>query len=104
MSEVDSYRTDTMSKADGVSDKATFLVRLDDGRIANCWRAAIQQYNAARFEAGLCNGIPPDEFYLAFHRDGGETTYIFMRRDEALAVVHLLSGSLWASEFVEYKE
>ena len=76
-----------------------FDVSLDDGRIAHCWQALDQPYEDARFSAGLVEGIDPDELYLRLERGEGATT-IFLRCDEALALLWVLSGALWSGEMI----
>ena len=55
-----------------------------------------QPYSNARLSAGLVWGHATDTVYLKFERDGEEPTTIYLRNDEALAIVHLLSGALWS--------
>lgn len=42
-----------------------------------------------------------DTIYLRFERDGEEPTTLFLRPDEALSCIWLLSGSLWSQKIGE---
>ena len=66
-------------------------------REANCWEAGRQEYENCVFSAGLVSGIEPDNFYLMLEREG-IPTLLFLRQDEAQAIITLLSGALWSSE------
>ena len=78
-----------------------FDVTLDDGRVAHCWVAQSQPYLNAILTAGLVTGIPPDNYFLRFSRDGQEPTTLFLREDEALAVLFTLAGALWSQEILD---
>lgn len=46
-----------------------------------------------------------DTVYLRFEREGEEPTTIYLRPDEALSVIWLLSGCLWSAEIaVQHRE
>jgi hypothetical protein len=78
-----------------------FDVTLDDGRVARCWQGAAQPYKDCVFSAGLVEGIDPDTVYLAFERDDERgLSMFFLRPDEALAVLHVLSGALWSLDML----
>jgi hypothetical protein len=81
----------------------TFDVELEDGRIAHCWQALIQEYSPGGFSAGVVDGIPPDTLYLKVHEkeEGGEPTYLFLRPDEAQAIIWVLSGALWSTQMFD---
>ena len=81
--------------------EVTFDLKLDDGRIAHCWRACVQEYANCNISAGLVEGIEPDTFYLRFERDEEEPMTIFARPDELLAVMYVCSGALWSQEILE---
>ncbi len=74
-----------------------FDVTLDDGRIAHCWQASEQGYLDMTISSGLVEGIEPDNYYLKFDRDDEDPTTLFLREDEALAVLYTLSGALWST-------
>jgi len=76
-----------------------FDVTLEDGRIAHCWRAVEQPYQDCQFSAGLVEGIEPDTIYLRMERD--EDWQFFLRPDEALALLHCLTGALWSAEIIK---
>ena len=77
-----------------------FEIPLSNGRVAACWEAQHQEYQDCVISAGLVEGIPPDAFYLRFARSGEEPTTIFMRSDEALAIVFCVSGALWSADIM----
>jgi hypothetical protein len=80
----------------------THSVILLDGRKAECWEADRQEYSDTILSAGLVEGIPPDSIFLRLHRGlSEEPTYIFLRPDEALSVINLLSGALWSKSILE---
>ena len=81
--------------------EVTFDLELDDGRIAHCWRACVQEYQNCAISAGLVEGIEPDTLYLRFERDGEEPMTIFARPDEFLAVMYVCSGALWSQEMLD---
>lgn len=81
--------------------KAEFDIEFDDGRIARCWQACAQPYLDCTISAGLVEGIEPDEFYLRFERSCGESTTIFLRVDEMLAIIHVCSGAAWSAEVID---
>lgn len=56
---------------------------------------AEQPYQGARLSAGLVYDHPADAVYLKLER-GGDETMILLRMDEALAIIHVLSGALWS--------
>jgi hypothetical protein len=62
-----------------------------------------QPYSDTVFSAGLVEGHAVDTIYLKLAREVEEPTVILFRRDEALAVLWVLSGALW-SEGMERKE
>lgn len=78
-----------------------FDVLLDDGRTAHCWRACHQEYEDCMFSAGLVSGIEPDVAYLRIEGKGEPLT-LFLRTDEALAILHVLSGTLWSIEMEKF--
>jgi hypothetical protein len=57
---------------------------------------ARQPYQDTVLSAGLVKGHPVDTIYLELERKPEEPTTILLRRDEALAIVWLLSGTLWS--------
>ena len=69
-------------------------------REVDCWEAGRQEYTNCVFSAGLVSGIEPDNFYLLLEREG-IPTLLFLRQDEAQAIITLLSGALWSSEISE---
>jgi hypothetical protein len=86
-----------MSKKKKKKRNIRFDEIFDDGRIAHCWQAAEQGYLDMTISSGLVEGIEPDNYYLKFDRDGEEPTTLFLREDEALAVLFVLSGALWST-------
>ena len=78
-----------------------FVIELDDGREAECWIAQSQPYSNCVFSAGLVEGIPPDDYFLRLKRDEEEPTTLFLRKDEAMAILFCLSGALWSKEMIE---
>lgn len=55
-----------------------------------------QPYLNCRFSAGLVDGHHVDTIYLKFEREGEEMRTIYLRQDEAQAVLTVLSGALWS--------
>jgi hypothetical protein len=45
-----------------------------------------------------------DTVYLRFERDGEEPTTLYLRPDEVMACIWLLSGVLWSKEINEIVE
>ena len=81
------------------ADDVRFAVDMGDGRTAQCWRALSQPYENCEFSAGLVTGIDPDTIYLQCGRDGdAEPLRLFLRPDEAQAIVWVLTGALWSHE------
>ena len=66
------------------------------GLLGQCWRVMMQEYDNCEISAGIVSGLEPDVIYLRFDKD--ESTTILLRKDEALAIVYVLSGTLWSSE------
>ena len=56
-----------------------------------------QDYTNSKLSSGRVVGHEPDTVYLRFERDGEEATTIYLRDDEALSVLWLLSGTLWSA-------
>ena len=81
-------------------DDTKFKVVLDDGREAYCWVAQSQSYSNCVFSAGLVEGIPPDDYFIQVAREGEEPTYLFLRKDEVMAMLFCLSGALWSKEMI----
>lgn len=75
-----------------------FELNLSPGRMASCAEVSSQPYADCEFSAGVVDGIPPDVIYLRMERDDEDPTTFFFRPDEALAVLHVLSGALWTNE------
>jgi len=57
------------------------------------------------FSAGLVEDLPPENVYLKFEgaRVGEPLTH-YLRKDEAQAIIFVLSAALWALEMHERKE
>lgn len=72
------------------------------GRAAHCWESGRQEYTDCVFSAGLVSGIEPDTIYLRLMRD--EPTTLFLRPDEAQAIITILSGALWSSQIADLQE
>ena len=72
-------------------------------REVDCWEAGRQEYTNCVFSAGLVSGIEPDNIYLLLEREG-IPTLLFLRKDEAQAIITLLSGALWSSEISKVEE
>jgi hypothetical protein len=83
--------------------KIKFSITVNEQR-ANFWRAAHQAYTNCEFSSGLIRGIEPDTIYLRFDKDGQKSTTFMLRPDEALAVIHVLSGALWSDEIFTMTE
>jgi len=82
-----------------------FEVTLNDGRIARCWRACIQPYDGCGFEAGLVEGLGVDTVYFMVRRDEQDEPYmLFLRPDEAQAMIWAISGALWSQEMMALEE
>ena len=75
-----------------------FDTQNEKGKTVHCWRAMRQKYskNRCSFSAGIVTGNDPDTIYLRLQKEGVDPTMIFMRPDEAEAVIFVLSGALWA--------
>jgi len=78
-------------------NKVKFSIIVNKQR-AKFWRAAHQSYTNCEFSAGLIEGIEPDTIYLRFDKNGQKPTTVMLRVDEALAIIHVLSGALWSDE------
>jgi len=81
-------------------NKVRFDIKLDEDRLASCWRAAVQSYQNCEFSAGLVSGIPPDTIYLRLDKNERGPTTIFLTPDEALAIINVLTGALWSKEIM----
>jgi hypothetical protein len=82
--------------------EATFDFQLEDGRVAHCWRATQQEYADCTFSAGLVDGIDPDTFYLCLQRSDDGPMMIFMRPDEAAAILYVLTGAAWSAAMIDH--
>ncbi len=82
----------------------TFDVHFSDGRVAECWQGAKQEYQDCTISAGLVTGIEPDSLYFRFERDDddGPTTF-FLRPDEMLALIHVCSGAMWSDNILAFE-
>ena len=80
--------------------KVNFTIEAD-GRKGKFWRAAVQPYQNCEISAGLIEGLEPDTVYLRFDKDKIKPTTMFLRPDEALAVIYTLSGALWSQKMKE---
>ncbi len=76
----------------GIEPRTSEIVLTETGR---------QPYSDTGFSAGIVEGHSIDTIYLKLARNGEEPTTILFRRDEALAVVWLLSGALWSEAMHE---
>ncbi len=56
-----------------------------------------QDYDDCSMSAGKVIGHATDTIYLKFERVREEPTWIYLREDEALSIMWLLSGALWSS-------
>ncbi len=68
---------------------------LEDGRVARLAMLSGHFYSNSDITAGYAEGIEPDIIYLSLVR-GDDVTLLFLRPDEAQAVVHVLSGAMTA--------
>jgi hypothetical protein len=85
--------------------KIRFDIRLANGKKAKCWQACVQEYTNCEFSAGLVTNADPEVVYLRFDKDNVKPpTTVFMTKDEALAVVHVLTGALWSLEIFQKVE
>lgn len=59
-----------------------------------------QEYsgNNCIFEFGVVEGHPVDTIYMKMSKDDVEPHTLLLRRDEAMIIVHGLSGALWSEE------
>jgi hypothetical protein len=63
-----------------------------------------QEYTNCALSSGKVTGHEPDTIYLRFERGIEEPTTLYLREDEALAVIWLLSGSLWSASIAQLVE
>ena len=75
----------------------------DNGRKGKFERVIVQPYQNCELSAGLIEGLEPDTIYLRFDRDNTKPTTIFLRPDEAQAVIWVLTGALWSKEITVMK-
>lgn len=85
----------------GNRQKERFTIK-SSGRKGKFWRATIQEYQNCEISAGLVKGLEPDTVYLRFDKDETKPTTIFLRPDEALAIIHALGGALWSQSIFKY--
>jgi hypothetical protein len=74
------------------------------GETVKCWRAEKQVYalNDCMISAGVVyEGNEPDTIYLRFEKHGVEPTMVFVRPDEASAIIRCLAGALWSLQMEE---
>jgi hypothetical protein len=64
------------------------VVRVDE-------EIARQPYRDSAVSAGVCEGHSADTLYFRFERKGEEPTTIYLRDDEALALLRVLSAAIW---------
>jgi len=57
-----------------------------------------QPYTDTKFSAGLVEGHAHDTIYLKLERGIEEPLTLFLRHDEALTLIWLLSGALWSEQ------
>ena len=79
----------------------TFEMNFGD-RTAHCQELSRQEYTDCTFSAGLVSGTEPDTIYLRLARD--EPTTLFLRPDEAQAIITILSGALWVGHIADLQE
>ena len=65
---------------------------------------AHQEYENCCLSSGKVTGKEPDTIYLMFEREGEEDKTLYLRPDEALSIVWLLSGTLWSNRISEMIE
>ena len=82
--------------------KRNFTIKAN-GRKGKFWRACVQPYQDCEISGGLIEGFEPDTIYLRFDRDSTKPTTIWLRPDEAQAIIHVLSGALWSKMIGEIK-
>lgn len=63
---------------------------------------ASQPYDNCTLSAGLVTGIEPDTIYLMLEREEDYT--IYLREDEAISVIWLLSSALWSASIAQLAE
>ena len=90
---MDSYETN--------EDDVYFECTLEDGRRVKCYRAEHQAYSDALFSAGHVEGIPPDTIYFRLEKDGFDSLILYLRPDEAQAIIYCISGALWSLSILE---
>ena len=83
--------------------KQRFKIRYNH-RVGKFWRAVVQPYQDCEISSGLIKGLEPDTIYLRFDRNNSKPTTFFLRPDEALAIVHVLSGALWSDSILADKK
>ena len=63
-----------------------------------CWKVESQPYKDCIFSAGLIND-DTEKIYLSLVRYPDKDEWsLYLRRDEALAIAHVLLGALWSDE------
>ena len=81
-----------------------FDLELDDKNTATLLQAEHIEYSNAEISSGLVKGIDPDTIYLRFEREEEEPTTIFLRPDEAQAIIYTLAGALWSKDLFTMDE
>lgn len=79
--------------------KKHFKIKFN-GRTGHFWQACKQAYSNCEFTAGLIKGLEPDTIYMRIDGDGRKPSTIFLRPDEATAILYVLSGALWSSNIM----
>jgi hypothetical protein len=85
-------------------DKSRFEVEIDGRGVARCWRSQKEKYANGSFEAGIVEGIGRDTIYFRIDQGEAQPFTIFMRPDEAMLLIHLLSGAMWAQKMLELRD
>jgi len=83
--------------------KKRFKIRYNN-KIGKFRRVLVQSYQNCEISAGIIEGLEPDTIYLRFDRDNNKPTTFFLRPDESLAIIHVLSGALWSNSLLSKKE
>ena len=79
---------------------AKFEVNLDDGHVAQCHRNDKIEYRNGIISAGLVENLGTDTVYLCL-ASGDDELFVFLRPDEALAVIHQLAAALFTDAMLE---
>ena len=63
-----------------------------------------QEYTNCMITSGKVTGMEPDTVWIMLERDGKEDVTLYLRPDEALSIIWLLSGTLWSASIAQLVE